>query len=367
MKVLILTGSTGGGHNSAARSLAGICNEYGIDSVIYDITAKKDGLRNTPSTPYEKIIKYIPHVYKFVYKSSNNKSVRLLNRLVRESSESLYNAILRHKPDIIVSVHPMSVDMITRYFRKGYDFNIPYIQIIPDLHAHEVYVHPFIDAYITPSEYTNLSVAKRKGIAISKTYDYGNPISDKFVNKYRGDVEFNNTVMILLGSMGYEGNIKKVYDLLDKDTKRTYLFVTGHNSKLKEKLERKYADKISKGKLEVYGFINNIDEIMKRSDLVLTKVGGGSLSECINLRKPMILINPIPGQEQENVRIMNIYDIGIDGSKQELYPIIEDIYNNKEKFNNMIAGLDRMTKNYGKENIINLIKEVYEKHSLKNK
>lgn len=358
MKILILTGSTGGGHNSAAKSLKKMCEENSMEVSVYDITARKDGMRNIPSTSYETVIKYVPQIYKFVYKSSNNRSIRLLNRLVRNSSEALYNAIKRHEPDLIISVHPIAIEMIRRFFRKGYEFNIPYIQVVTDFDAHKIYMNKFVDAYITPSEYTSLTISKRGDIPLSKIFDYGFPIEDRFVDKDKKELKLNNSVMILLGSMGFDNNIDKIYNLLDKDDKRKYYFVCARNEKLKHRLENKYKEKINEGKLEVLGFINNVDEIMKKSDLIITKVGGGSLSECINLRKPMVLINPIPGQEEENIKIMKMYGVGIDAKNNNLFEIIENMYENPEKFEEMLAGIDRITRNYGKENILNLINKV---------
>jgi processive 1,2-diacylglycerol beta-glucosyltransferase len=51
---------------------------------------------------------------------------------------------------------------------------------------------------------------------------------------------------------------------------------------------------------QVYGGVNNIHEMMDAADLVITKSGGLTSSEALAKRKPMIITDPIPGQEQRN-------------------------------------------------------------------
>jgi len=46
------------------------------------------------------------------------------------------------------------------------------------------------------------------------------------------------------------------------------------------------------------------DEFMRIADVVISKPGGMTISECISLGKPLVMINPIPGQEEANARFM---------------------------------------------------------------
>jgi processive 1,2-diacylglycerol beta-glucosyltransferase len=39
---------------------------------------------------------------------------------------------------------------------------------------------------------------------------------------------------------------------------------------------------------------------MSAADLVITKPGGLTVSECLARHKPMLLVSPIPGQEERN-------------------------------------------------------------------
>jgi processive 1,2-diacylglycerol beta-glucosyltransferase len=48
------------------------------------------------------------------------------------------------------------------------------------------------------------------------------------------------------------------------------------------------------------GFTRTIERVMAASDLAITKPGGLTSSECLAMGLPMIVVSPIPGQEERN-------------------------------------------------------------------
>jgi processive 1,2-diacylglycerol beta-glucosyltransferase len=54
------------------------------------------------------------------------------------------------------------------------------------------------------------------------------------------------------------------------------------------------------GKLFPLGFTTTVERVMTTADLVVTKPGGLSVSECLAKQRPMLLVSPIPGQEERN-------------------------------------------------------------------
>jgi processive 1,2-diacylglycerol beta-glucosyltransferase len=50
----------------------------------------------------------------------------------------------------------------------------------------------------------------------------------------------------------------------------------------------------------VLGFSENMHELMAAADLILTKPGGLTSSEALASGRPMLILNPIPGQESAN-------------------------------------------------------------------
>jgi processive 1,2-diacylglycerol beta-glucosyltransferase len=85
---------------------------------------------------------------------------------------------------------------------------------------------------------------------------------------------------------------------LGSDGNFQVIAVAGRNVQAHGKLEalaRRYP-----GRVVAIGFTNEMHKMMAAADLVVTKPGGLTVSECLALGKPMLLISPIPGQEEHN-------------------------------------------------------------------
>ncbi|MBP7072765.1 MAG: hypothetical protein KBB40_04620 [Clostridia bacterium] len=102
------------------------------------------------------------------------------------------------------------------------------------------------------------------------------------------------------GGLGLGGinNIVKAIDSNMEDIQ--IIAVAGRNNRLEAKLK----DLSTKNKLVVYGFVNNMHELMELSDCIISKPGGVSVSEILSREKPLVIFSPLPGQEHENVEFL---------------------------------------------------------------
>jgi processive 1,2-diacylglycerol beta-glucosyltransferase len=121
--------------------------------------------------------------------------------------------------------------------------------------------------------------------------------------------------------------------------------VTGKNSKQKKIFEN-IANKSNRD-VVVLGYTDKVPELMYVSDCVITKPGGVTSTECLAMKKPMIIINPIPGQEEQNANYFINNGTAIRTYKNEPIEHVLDIamYNEK-RVNQMIE----MCKVIGKPN-----------------
>jgi processive 1,2-diacylglycerol beta-glucosyltransferase len=76
------------------------------------------------------------------------------------------------------------------------------------------------------------------------------------------------------------------------------LFVCGHNTKLRDRLQKAFAG--SPHSVRVLGYVDHVHELMALADLIVTKPGGLTTSEAVASELPMLLYKPLPGQEQDN-------------------------------------------------------------------
>ena len=126
------------------------------------------------------------------------------------------------------------------------------------------------------------------------------------------------------GSMGYGNiaeNVKKI-DMVDMDRDFQLICVCGNNAEAKAEVDKIAAE--SRHKILVTGFVNYISTIMDASDCIVTKPGGLTTSESLVKGLPMIIINPIPGQEERNTQFL--MNTGCAMSATKTCPLDECIY-----------------------------------------
>ena len=144
-----------------------------------------------------------------------------------------------------------------------------------------------------------------KNITQQRICSFGIPIQKKFATKTECcrarealDIPQNKrTILVMAGSMGYGDMPEIISGILNYDKSFTVLAVCGNNKKLLKKLESKgYGDNV-----RLFGFTDQISLLMDAADCIVTKPGGLSTSEAMSKKLPMVLVNPIPGQEDRNL------------------------------------------------------------------
>ena len=85
--------------------------------------------------------------------------------------------------------------------------------------------------------------------------------------------------------------------------------VAGHNDDLRARLEtlqKGFAERSSDSvsRLAVLGFTDAMPQLMQAADVVITKAGGVSLTECLCCGANILIYHPLPGQEQGNTAFL---------------------------------------------------------------
>lgn len=331
MKVLFLSVTAGHGHNQTAKSAMEYMKQQGIECKMIDTFEYINlALSESIARGYLISTKFTPAVYGRLYRLAENKEKnnakfsisKLTNSLL---SRKLINCINEYGPDVIVGTHIFAAQIISHMKNKGL-FKCKTIGIVTDFTVHPFWEDTDLDYYITASEQLNNQVAK-KGIPLEKIKSIGIPIQMKFSEKIEKSqareklgIEDKYTIFMMGGSMGYVDVlplVKKI-DALDFDF--NLICVCGNNCRLKKKIELTKTTK----KVYTYGFIDNVDLFMDASDIIMTKPGGLTISESLAKELPMILVNPIPGQEDRNVDFLLNNGVAIYITKT--YPVDEAIY-----------------------------------------
>ena len=198
------------------------------------------------------------------------------------------------------------------------------ISIITDFNIHSSYINDYTDYYVIHHE-NLISIMKDFGIPKNKILPFGIPVRKEFsmeLNKDEliGKLKLNNinTVIVMGGGLGL-GSINKIVKEIDRKFNNIQVIaVAGRNKKLETKLKKLN----TKNNLIVYGFINNIHELIEISDVVITKPGGVTIAEVLCREKPIIIFSPIPGQESDNAEFLLNNGVAVTTSDVTKIPLL---------------------------------------------
>jgi processive 1,2-diacylglycerol beta-glucosyltransferase len=152
------------------------------------------------------------------------------------------------------------------------------------------------------------------------------------------------TALITTGSFSI-GPIEKIIDLLYKDVQ--LLVVCAHNKRLYKNLKDKNYPGVS-----VFGFVDNVQELMAISDIIITKPGGLTISESLAMNLTPIFITAIPGQETENIKVLRSSGIGIyERNASKIKDIILDFKDHPDKLHSIKENIKKLKKPHATEEL----------------
>jgi processive 1,2-diacylglycerol beta-glucosyltransferase len=255
---------------------------------------------------YLDVVKVIPELYAYSYKhyESSKKFIKPRFLIDKFNFSEFFQLVEEFNPGVVVATHFISEAVLENYRRKKKKrFRIAVT--LTDYEFHPVWLVSNVDLYFTAAEEVKSSLLFY-GIPPEKIVTSGIPIHPKFSEKKDRKELFakyglNNKspiVLISAGSFGITPLGEVMADFGTIEDEFQMVVVCGNNAKLKKDLEIRQK---SEPRLKrVFGFVDFMDELMALSDLLITKPGGITVSESIATGVPMILIEPIPGQEEAN-------------------------------------------------------------------
>jgi processive 1,2-diacylglycerol beta-glucosyltransferase len=229
---------------------------------------------------------------------------KLRRGIERLNARPLLKAIADFKPDVIVCTHFLPAEMLSRLIRKE-RLHCPVWVQVTDFDLHRMWIHEHMAGYFAASD----EVADRmriNGIPPERIHVTGIPIMPAFTQKLERAqcaAEFGldpncQTFMLMGGGAGLGGLDKVAERLLALQSGFQLIVLAGNNApalQALQKLALRYP-----GRLLPQGFTDKVERLMACSDLVITKPGGLTTSECLAMGLPMIVNSPIPGQEERN-------------------------------------------------------------------
>lgn len=347
MKVLIFYASYGGGHLNAAKSIFNCINEHYPDIDVEMIDCMKyvnKPIEKVSTAAYREMAKKAPKTWGRIYSHSQRGPLAHfssdMNKLL---SIKLFHLLKEKQPDLVISTHPFSSQMCSMLKKKG-KINAKIATIMTDFAPHDQWLigHKFVDYYFIANNKMRDYLIKKK-IDESKIHVTGIPISEKFskeFNKVEIRKKYNlqndrKTILFFAGGefgLG-EHKILKIFEsFITEETPIQVIAIAGKNPKMQESFNKLLEKNPNKNPVTILGFSNEVPELMSVTDLIVTKPGGLTTSESLASHLPMLIINPIPGQEEENAEFLESHSIAVwlkdhDNIQDTIHSLVSD--NNK--------------------------------------
>lgn len=369
--ILIFYGSYGGGHLSAAKSIkAYIENNYSDYKVnMIDCIEYINKYVNKVSTnAYKELAKKAPWAWKLVYKDSKNGALAKISTVSNKTmAHKLLGLISELNPDIIISTHPFSSQMCG-YLKKKKKINIPVATVLTDYKIHEQWLEfsEYLEYFFVSNEQMKQDMIKKK-IDEEKIFITGIPVSEKFLLNYdRKKIceEFelnpeNEVVLFFAGGefgLGRKTTILMLKALIRLFSKLQVVAISGRNKKMNNKFKELVKATESEERIKIIEFTSKIPELMSISKFVITKPGGLTITESLVSNLPILIINPIPGQEEENAEFLEQNGAGIwIKENSNIARHLKTLYRQPEILLNMKKNAEELAKPYSTANICKIL------------
>lgn len=311
-KVLVLSASAGAGHIRAAQAIERAITETGtarevrhIDTLEY--TNKI--FRTLYSRAYIDMVNNAPEVLGWLYDHLDKPWQHERRRLAIDklNTRPFVKLLKEYQPDITICTHFLPSEIVS-WLKAKERLTCPQAIVVTDLDVHAMWLCHHYEQYFVALEETRVHM-ERLGIPPEKITVSGIPIDPVF-SRHKDKAEMRakhglkqdiTTILVSAGGFGVGPVEHLIMSLQELQHPAQLVAICGRSAELKERLDRLAASrKDARVTLNVVGFTTEMDEYMSASDIMLGKPGGLTTSEALAKGLVLVIVNPIPGQEERN-------------------------------------------------------------------
>ena len=320
-KILFIISDTGGGHRSAANAIIAALSASGqpVQCEMVDLL-RASGLPGIQNAPELYAFFSSGHIWlhNLLFRLSNSSLFMDIasNLLYRFARRRIRKTIEKFTPDLVVVIHPLAVRPMCSY-RDETQASWPVITMVTDLvSVHASWISPRADLYLLPTP-ESLEIAECYGVPAKKLRLVGFPLHPRFchpqpdrsaVRRQLG-LPIDRFIVLLTSGGAGGGPLETLIAELERQCPQiTILAITGRNQTLLRKLT---ARNPLPEQTRVYGFVENMEQLMIAADVVVTKAGPGTIMEAASLSRPLLLTGAVGLQEEGNISF--VLNAGIGG------------------------------------------------------
>ena len=314
------------------------------------------------------MVKTIPQMYRFLYaRAEKATQIGPFRSWVHQFTASNLRALFeRTKPDVVVCTHAFPCGVMSEY-KKQFDDAPPVVGVVTDFVVHSFWIHRNIDAYAVATAEMRNALASR-GISKERVIVAGIPVASGFGEVPKDRDALRNelglprdrcAVLMMSGGLGIGPLEMMMRSLGEVKVPLSAIAIVGRNTRLHRRVLE--AAQHVNYPLRVLSFVDNVYDYMHAADVLLSKPGGLTSAEALVARIPMILVKPLPGQEERNTRYLVERNVALRSKNQrELTRIVNQVLDSPPMRERMREAAANIAKPHAARDIGALVCEVTE-------
>lgn len=312
-RVLILSASVGSGHVKAADALARAMRARSdVDEVLSDDSLDHTNVLHKQfySTLYKKLSAMLPEFLGWWYETSDDPWVADKGRLLIDLPQALplINLVREFKPDVILCTHFMPAGVISWLIANG-KLEARLGVVITDFHFHAFWITRAFNWYFVAQEDDKIHMEalglpsdriEVTGIPVEP--EFGAPVDVNAVLERHGLQPGRPTLLVAGGALGMSPATAVVRQLLQLDRDFQAIIVCGKNEEMQNEIVDLLKDRPAD--FRVFGYTKEMSDFMSVATILLSKPGGMTTAEAVACGLPMMILDPIGGQEERNADVL---------------------------------------------------------------
>jgi len=312
-RVLILSASVGSGHVKAAEALErAMRGRADVEEVLCDDSLDHTNVlhKQLYSTLYAKLSAMLPEFLGWWYESSDDPWVSDRSRLALDIPQALplMNLVKEFRPDIILCTHFMPAGVLSWLIGNG-KLDARLGIVITDFHFHAFWITRAFHWYFVAQEEDKIHM-EALGLPGDRIEVTGIPVAPEFARPVDADAVLvrhglrpgRPTLLVAGGTLGLSPASAVVRRLLQLDRDFQVIVACGRNEELRGAISSLVADRSDD--FRVLGYTNEMPDLMGAASILLSKPGGMTTAEALARGLPMMILDPIGGQEERNSDVL---------------------------------------------------------------
>jgi processive 1,2-diacylglycerol beta-glucosyltransferase len=307
-RILIVTAAFGEGHNSAARNLAVALEIAGAVARVADpCLLGVPRITDLVNRAYRQVTTHYPRLWGHIYHSTAHMDLsRKRSPILRRVETALAKLIAEYQPDAVVSTYPLYPYFMARINRET-GRALPVFTVVTDsIEINAAWTRLTCDRWLLTDSATREALI-RQGLPAEKLIDTGFPVHPVFaeLQPVPADDPCEAFRILYFPTAQLSFLRRHARALLDTSPQIRLTIILGKNVRALFSRAREIKDAYP-GRVRIVGWTRQVPRFLNSHHLVIGKAGGATVHEAIAARCPMLIHHLVPGQEEGNLRLLEI-------------------------------------------------------------